>query len=254
MKIRYLIAAIPLLISSAIAQIGQSKIGSASVGSAFALPAGPTINNAWKNFTASSPGTCTVAPTAGHALVVAVMGSDTQTPGSLPSVSDNIDGTTGWNKATGRTNSLSGYSMVTYLFYKFNIASGVTTITASGSAINNIEIIVHDVSNISAFTSTEISNASGTSTTNPQVGAVNNGTANSIYFAAVDNDDSDSFTINQTGTTGTWNHFSANSHEDNGTFTVSSVPNLVVTSSASRGHGWGMAAPHNTAQCLAIFH
>lgn len=213
----------------------------------------PTINNAWKGFPGASPGALTVAPTAGHALVVAIGASQNQTPSGPINITDNIDGATGWVKCTGRTNVQAGYSMVTYLWIKFNVPSGITTVTATATDGANIELIAHDVSNITTFTSSEVANAQ-TAGTNPQTGTVNNGTATSIYFASVTTDGTGNWTINATGTTGTWNHFSANSHEDDGTtHTATSVPNIVVASSAARGHGWTCDSG-NEAQCVAVFH
>lgn len=214
----------------------------------------PTINNAWKTFNAAGPLALTVSPTAGHALVVAVAAAQSQTPGAAMAVSDNIDGTTGWTKCTGRTNAAVGYSMTVFIFIKLSVPSGVTTVTATDSDGSFFEIIAHDVSNISTFTSSEVNNAELDTGTNPQTGTVNNGTAASIYFAAAVSDGTGSWVINQTGTTGTWNHFSANSHEDDGnTKTATSVANIVVSTSTARGHGW-TCDTGNEAQCIAVFH
>lgn len=74
-------------------------------------------------------GDVSISPTAGNALVVYV--GQTGSAGRTYTVSDNVDGTTGWAQAVyNNPGRASG------IWYKVNIPSGITTITvaASGTA------------------------------------------------------------------------------------------------------------------------
>lgn len=247
------LSAIPCL-----AQVGKSSLGNVALGNVTPAVVAviPTINNAWQNTSAGSSVAVTVAATAGRASVVWVGGADSATPGALWTVSDNIDGTTGWSKIIGRTNNLSTYSMDGYFWVKFNMPSGVTTITITGSgSASFLASVIHEVSNVSAATAGESNGSTYTGSTNPQTGTANNATASSIFFAGVTGDGAGDFTINQTGTTGTWNHYSSASHIFGaGSATMTSVPNIVVSSSASRGHGWTLSPAANGSQCVIILH
>lgn len=213
----------------------------------------PTIINAWKAHDSSGTKAVTVSPTAGNALIVFAGSSDANPPTAVPAIIDNIDTATGWVHCTGKTNLLAGYSMVGDFWIKFNVPSGITTVTVTcGSA--GVEAIIHEVQNVTTFTSSEKNGGTFSASTNPQTGTVNNATAVSIYFAGVTGDGSTGFTINQTGTTGTWNHYSVNSHEDDGSVnTIESVPNIVVSTSTPRGHGWTVSSC-NGVQCVIVLH
>jgi hypothetical protein len=175
-------------------------------------------------------------------------------------VSDNIDGVTGWirlgsGKADGATwdNDIS-------MWYKKNIPSGITTVTCTDSTGGYVAGIVHEVSGASTtapFTDGETGVTTGAATTNPQTSAITNATAVSVYFACLGNVDGDNpatMEINGTGSVGTWVHESANSDNLNGhDYVPVCVVNQVVSSSLERRHGWTTDSLEY-ATVIGVFH
>lgn len=197
---------------------------------------GLAIAHAWKGVTATTPLAVTVSPSAGNLLVVC--GSSNS--GDVSSISDNIGGTTGWTKVGSSTQS-----SFAWIWYKKNIPGGITSISIA--AVDFISATVNEVSGASAsapFTIGESGgNNSNSGTTNPQTPTVNNATAASIYFAVLNNADGANpvtYTINGTGTSGTWSLFSSTQSQelDANDWQPFSNPYMIVSSSASRKHGW----------------
>lgn len=230
---------------------GVSKIGGAGVSKIGAGATTPVIVNAWKNGAAATSVAVTVAPTTGNALVVFVGGYS----GAVAnlSVSDNIDGTTGWTANLIRSPDTSTAKAA--MFTKFNIPAGVVTVTCtSGAGASRAYGIVHELTGVTAFTPGESNGSASGGTNNPQTGTATNATASSIYFAGMAQDLTTQ-TINGTGTTGTWNLYSANSSDNVGSPNLSaSVPNIVVSSGAARGHGWTLSGFPNSACVVMVVH
>lgn len=219
---------------------------------------GLSVSGAWKASGSTSTVSCTVAITSGRLIIAAV--SEYLVTTNNATVSDNVGGTTGWVNV-GRATDLSSNGIGVSLFYKANAPSGITTITGTKSTgTADFTIIVHEVtgaSTSSPFTGGEVATANGVSA-NGQTGTVTNGTANSIYFA-VGADSAPAtpatMTINSTGTTGTWALYnSTNSQELDAATAVASVPYLIVSSSAARGHGWAWDTTRRWACVAAAFH
>lgn len=227
-----------------------------------AVTANIVVQNAWKGGVGSGTScTVTVSPTAGNLMVVVIAGYLGTV--SNHAVSDNIDGTTGW-VAIAEIASASAANNIS-MWYKKNVPSGVTTLTLDGGAstlaINGNAHEVSGCSTTAPFTSGEYSatSSSPVATTNPVTGSATNATANSIFFACCGNIDSSNpttFTINQTGTVGTWNLFSStNSQELNGANrNVISVPNIIVSSGTAEAHGWTSASRGDQKMIIAAFH
>lgn len=210
-----------------------------------------TINTAWKGTgSAAANVITTVAPTAGHALVVCVVSYS----GDFTSCADNIDGTTGWNLAL-KTNSSATYYCAIY--YKFNIPSGITRVT-NVSAGAYLSASVHDVTGITAFTSTEKA-AIATSGTSLSVGSVANGTSPSVFFACgTDGSGSNpaTWTVNATGSAGgTWSLFNTSNCQelDGVNLLTMSAPSLVVSSGVTATHVWTIENVASAA-VMACFH
>lgn len=226
-------------------------------GPGLAAAANLAIANAWKNPSANQSSIVTVAPSAGNLLVVWIPGW--QGDNVNHSVSDNIGGTGPWIRVGGAG---SGTSQPTgSIWYQANVPAGITAITCNvGTGATFCSPIIHEVSGASAspFTPGEFSINTFALTVNPQTNQVTNGTAKSIYFAFMVNDNGSNpgtAGVNGTGTDGTWNLFSAtNSQELNGaSFAVESVPNQLVSSSAPHRHGWTTSNDLGTLG-IVIFH
>lgn len=197
-----------------------------------------TVQNAWKASAAGQTAVVTVTGTAGRMLVVGVVGFAGSSANHV--VSDNIDGTTGWTKVAS-TNGAGSINVS--MWYKANIPSGVTRITNNvGASATFPTAIVHEVSGGSqVFTSGESAGFSGSG--NASTGTANNATAASIFFAFaanVDGGNPATWTLNGSGTVGTWNlKNSTNSQElDGSANTTCSMPNIIVASSTTEKHVW----------------
>lgn len=213
-----------------------------------------SVANAWKNPSTAQSSAVTVAPSAGNALVVFVGGWNVAA--ASISVSDNIGGTSGWALAAG---SNIASAAVGAFFYKTNIPAGITTVTVNlGAGGTYCSPIIHEVVGANVFTAGEAASGTQTGTTNPQTSQITNGTANSIYFAGFTNDEPanpGTAGINGTGTDGTWNLFSTtNSRELNGvSFAIEAVPNIIVSTSAPRRHGW-TTGNFNAVWAIMVLH
>lgn len=84
--------------------------------------------------------TVSISPTAGNALVVFITQTGVTTRDY--SVRDNVQGTYGWRQAIKPPWNNAG----TYVFYKDNVPSGVTTITVSASGSTSCEAIAAEFS------------------------------------------------------------------------------------------------------------
>jgi len=216
------------------------------------------IANCWKARASSGSGvTVTVAPTSGNLLVVCV--GEYGSTADDSSISDDIDGSTGWTKVVrvARTN----YSCV--VWYKKNIPSGITAVTFTKSTSSSYyTAIVHEVSGASTsspFTTGESSSNNGTSTTNPTSGSATTATSNSILFACVSNADPSAtslYTANGTGSTPSsgWAYFNSNSYEVNAvSWEPIAVPSVIVSSTGTYAHGW-TTNNYQFAAAIAAFH
>lgn len=233
-----------------------AKRGGFSDGATPAVAANIVVVSVAKGHGSTGSVNASISPTAGNTLIAVAACSG----GSVQTLSDNIGSTTGW---TTVGNQNQGGSSRIRLWYKANIPAGITTVTFADSTGTFNTLIVHQVSGLSSspFTGGEVANlTSSGATLNPQIGPVTNATANSIYFACVTTADQASdpaqMNINGTGTVGTWNLFnSTNSQElDQNNFTVMSVPNIIVASSAARTHGWAFATAVDSGGLIAAFH
>lgn len=212
----------------------------------------PQIVNVWKGTGETDDHIATaVSPSAGNLLVIAMA----TYLADVSSVSDNIDGITGWTKINS---SASGNGSVVAMWYKENIPTGITTVTATAIGGQYVTAIIHEVSGASqtaAYTG-ESAVLASIATANPQVGPVTNGTAASIFFAALtDNGVGNPMTINSTGTVGVWNLYSPtlSQETDEVNFSIISVPNIVVTSAIAETHGW--TTPNADCEAVsACFH
>ena len=200
----------------------------------------PTLANAWKNVgNGGSSLSVTVSPSAGSCLALGV--AEYQSTADNTSISDNIDGTTGWTKVVRAVN---GDGSVV-LWYKKNIPSGITSVVltrSTGASYYNCHI--HEItgaSTSSPFTSGESSTATG-SGTSANTGTVTTATANSIMVAITtpydDGGNPSTLTLNAAGTSGaTWSHYNSASKEDNGSVNlVSSNPTAFVSTTGERIH------------------
>ena len=222
---------------------------------------GLAVENVWKGTDdVSSPLNVTVAPSVGNLLVVAIF---SRNDGGSHTVSDNIDGTTGWVNAVeygcyGTHNAA--------IWYKANIPSGITDIAITCNDVGGYGTgaVIHEVSGASTstpFTGGEATswNDGGTKTTNPQTVTKENATADSIYFALVGLvAESATYTnsINGTGSVGTWISYSSDSYYTGWDGSAGQDMNVVyqiVSTSASRIHGWSTDQWYSVA-LLAIFH
>lgn len=212
---------------------------------------GPTIINAWKGGAAATSVAITVSPTAGNTLAVLVGGYS----GAVANltVTDNIDGSTGWTANVVRSPDTSTCKAT--LFMKSNMPAGVTSITCtSGAGSSRTYGIAHELTGALTFTGGESNSSASGGTNNPQTGTATNATASSIYFAGLIQDATVQ-TINSTGTTGTWNLYSTNSEDTVGSPNLcASMPNIVVSSGAARGHGWTLSGFPNSACVVFILH
>jgi hypothetical protein len=214
------------------------------------------IQHAWKGVSGSANNVAvTVAPAAGNLLVLCAI-EDTA---GISSVSDNIDGATGWIQVFDYAPTSTHLGC----WYKKNLPAGITTVTVTATGGQFITAIFHEVSGASTsapFTTGEFATKNNNSnTTNPQTSALVNATPNSILFALCDDFSSSAnpitMTINGTGTSGTYNLFStSNSQELNAIANDAlSVANIIVSSSASQIHGWTTANDQGTTAIVA-FH
>lgn len=219
--------------------------------SAVAPAAGASLDvvNAWKEAAIATSAAITAAPSAGSLLVVciATFTGDKANHG----VSDNIDGTTGWNRITksGATGVTDGGGHEYTMWYKMNAPAGITTITAIGGtgAVSTVAI-AHEVTGASttaAWTTDESIMATSAANSAWGPGNVNNATADSVLFGFYGAEDSGtasaSFTLNGTGTTGTWVYESTtNSRELAGAtwLMTLSVPNIIVNSTGNKTQVW----------------
>jgi hypothetical protein len=196
-----------------------------------------------------------ISPAAGNLLVVCIASFQHAASG----VTDNIGSGTGWINI-GSSIAAGDYIS---MWYKANIPSGITAVTASSSSASSYPTcVVHEVSGASAsgpFTTGEYTVLSGgAATTNPIVGPLTNGTARSIMFAALSSSDSANpvtMGINGSGTVGTWSLFSSANCQDLDAvdYQPCSVPNIILSSSTSEKHGW---KTNKFAACavMAAFH
>lgn len=237
---------------------GHTKVG-AGAGKTKVLPAvvsGPVIVGTGKNSVAATGGTISYSPTAGHAMAVWLVGFNGVISSS--SVSDNIDGTTGWTIIRGADTDNAKGSWA----YKFNMPAGVTTLTynaTSGAGFASSSICVVELTGVTAFTGGESSFGTPSLTTNPQTGNATNATATSIFLAGeVDGaSGTETMTINSTGSTPAsgWALVDpTNGQETAGaTKLCFSVVFLTVGSGSARGHGWtNSSTNHVVAGVLAL--
>jgi len=217
---------------------------------------GLAVVGAFKN--TSTTTTCAVTVSGistGDLLVACFSEYNVSTEGSA--MTDNL-ASAGWTKVAGTSDGLVAIS----IWYLANASSSITTVTGTRSTgATDTCLVVHRVTGASTstpFTSGERATANGGSA-NPQTSAVSNATAASIYFAAVGNNSGANpatYTINSTGTTGTWAIYdSTNSQELDGSAHMTiNVPYQIVSSTASRGHGWNTSTSQRYAAAVAVFH
>lgn len=223
----------------------------------------PAIVNAWKGTASATNVTISVSPTAGNALVVFAVGFEGSgvDHSSQQAVFDNIDGATGWTKMT---NMWASYDHMCSVWYKMNVPSGIVRITNwLSTAAGTAQGIVHEMSNVTTFTSGEmIGSATFTPSTNPQTASLSNGTASSIYFAFLcwgeNFGNPVTGTVNSTGSSGgTWSLYNSTTSQelDADSWIPMSVPSLVVSSTASRVHGWTLSSSALAySKVIACFH
>jgi hypothetical protein len=218
----------------------------------------PTLANAWKAVgNSGSTLNCTVSPSAGSCLAVAV--AEYESTADNTSISDNIGSTSGWTKVIRAVNSLG----CVVLWYKANIPSGITTVTltrSTGATYYNIH--VHEITGADTstpFTSGEYSTATGSGSTG-NTGTVTTATAKSVLVAITtpydDGGNPSTLTLNASGTSGaTWSHFNSASKEDNGSVNlVSSNPTAAVTTTGARIHHWTFAGSRSWASAMMAIH
>lgn len=218
-----------------------------------------TVTGAAKNSGTTSTLSATISPSAGELLVVFF--GEYGTSAIDATVTDNL-GSAGWTKA-GSVLNTSTTGIGISCWYLANASASITTVTATRSTgSSDATICVHRVSGCSTsspFTTGELATNTGTAVTSGSTGNLTNATANSILFAGIINSSGANpatLTINSTGTTGTWNLYnSTNSQELNGTAHMTiSCPNIVVSSSSARGHGWAFEASQRYAAMAVAFH
>ena len=217
----------------------------------------PTLVNAWKNVgNGGSSVSVTVSPSAGSCLAVGVAEYDSTTDNT--SISDDIDGTTGWVKVI----RIASVSDSVVLWYKANIPAGITAITltrSTGATYYNCH--VHEISGANTttpFTTGESASASGSGTT-ANTGTVTTATANSIMVAITSTDGSgnpESFTLNAGSTSGgTWSHYNTASKEDNGALNlVSSNPTATVSTTGAKIHYWTFSGSRTWVGAMMAIH
>lgn len=113
-----------------------------------------------------------------------------------------------------------------------------------GSSVQAITAVFYEVSGLStsaAFTAGEVSGSSGTSTA-PDSGQVTNSVANSILLSGMTNFDGSAvvqYTINQSGSVGTWKENTSSGRELAGnTFQDLGTAWQVVSAASSQRHVW----------------
>lgn len=218
----------------------------------------PTLANAWKNVgNGGSSLSVTVSPSPGSCLAVGI--AEYQSSADNTSISDNIDGTTGWTKVIRAVN---GDGSVV-LWYKKNIPSGITSVVltrSTGASYYNCH--VHEITGADTstpFTSGESSTATGASSS-ANTGTVTTATANSIMVAVTSPYDEGgnpaTLALNAAGTSGaTWSHYNSAAKEDNGAVNlVSSNPTASVTTTGARIHYWTFSGSRSWASAMMAIH
>lgn len=220
---------------------------------------GISVTGAAKGVATTGNASATITPSSGEALIAWACEYGYSTLNGT--VTDDLS-SAGWTKI-GSLTEASGGNIGLSVWYLANASPSITTVIfnhSSGSLYNTI--CVHRVAGVSTsspFTTGEFaSNSSGTGS-NGTSSTVSNGTANSIFFAATVNGSGANpctFTINSTGTTGTWTlHDSTNSQERNAFDNMPiNVVYQIVSSSASRGHGWTYEGSLRWAAAVAVLH
>lgn len=199
--------------------------------------------------------TITISPAAANLLVVCVSGYNGSTANHA--MSDNIGGATGWVKVGGVA-AASGDPTCVSMWYKQNIPAGITSLTCTGGTSTLITIgIAHEVSGAStsaAFTGGEVQTNAQTATTTPTSGTVNNGTANSIFFAALTNKDgTNPAKMDCTGTGFSVYDVNNSEYLNGASLFAVTVPSGIFSSSASRACTWS-TNNFATATVIAAFH
>ena len=218
----------------------------------------PMLANCWKNVgNGGSSLSVTVSPTAGSCLAVGV--AEYQSAADNTSISDNVDGTTGWTKAIRAANSDG--SVV--LWYKKNIPSGVSSVVltrSTGASYYNCHVIEISGANTSSpFTTGESSSATGSSST-ANTGTVTTATANSILVGITTPSDEGinpaTLTLNAAGTSGgTWSHYNSAAKEDNGAVNlVSSAPTASVSATGAKIHYWTFSGSRTWVGAMIAIH
>lgn len=252
---RFLIAFWILLQASVAGPTQQMLIATGAAASA----GGITVTGAAKGVATTGNASATITPASGETLVAIT--SEYGYSSLNGTVTDNL-GSAGWTKA-GSLTEASGGNIGLSVWFLANASPSITTVSFShstGSLYNTI--CVHRVSGVSTsspFTSGEFASNSAGTGSNGTSGNVSNGTATSIFFAATVNGSGANpctFTINSTGTTGTWTLYnSTNSQERNAFDNMPiNVVYQVVSSSASRGHGWTYEGSLRWAGAVFVLH
>lgn len=224
-----------------------------------AAASGIAVNGAAKASALNANASVSITPASGEMLVA--ISCEYGASVNNGTVSDDLS-SAGWTKVTSDVETTAGGIGIA-IWYLANASPSITTVTftrSTGTSYNTL--IVHRVSGVSTstpFTSGEASTGKNAGATSLATGNVSNGTANSIYFAGVvtgSGNNPCTLTINSTGTTGTWNLYnSTNSQELNAFDNMPlSVPNLIVSSTASRGHGWAFESSLRCTAAVAVFH
>lgn len=220
---------------------------------------GIAVNGAAKNSAFNANASVSITPASSEMLVaIACEYGASVNNGTM---SDNLS-SAGWTKVTSDVETSSGGIGIS-IWYLANASPSITTVTftrSTGTSYNTL--IVHRVSGVSTsapFTSGESATAKSAGATSLATGAVSNATANSIYFAGVvtgSGNNPCTMTINSSGTTGTWNLYNSTNSQELDAFNNMplSVPNIIVTSTASRGHGWAFESSLRCTAAVAIFH
>lgn len=170
------------------------------------------------------------------ALAVALV-SPFQGTGSNCAASDSINGAYGMRTAQDVGNSAVRFGD------KAGITGGLANLTADGGALaNGVVGIWHEVTGAATVPFDTQQGATGTSAA-PDTVNVANAQADSIYFAAMatlDGGNPITYTINASGSEGTWVEKDAtNSRELNGaTFPACGVVYQIVSSILARSHTW----------------
>jgi len=106
-----------------------------------------------------------ISPSAGNALIVTVTKITTLTQ-SIASVSDNIDGTTGWALAVEYFPSTSTNYRGASIWYKANVPSGVTTVTVTGASVNVFDAMATEFSGLGTTITVQSTDTHSDSTVN----------------------------------------------------------------------------------------